>query len=218
MESNKYNVYSDGPVESRILEYIHSHNGCSEGIVSAIPEGAVFHNFSQARENLLRWYPFEKDCRVLEVGAGMGALTPYIASVCGSVVALEPSYDRAQIISARCSNMSNVQVVQGTLSKYCESSESFDYVLLLGVLEYAGINTTEKNPWFKMLSNIKTLLKPNGKILLAIENKFGLKYWCGASEDHTGIPFDSINDYTLSGGATGRYSGTTGVISIFSQS
>lgn len=211
MENHKQNIYSDGPVESRILAYLQTHHNDSKGIISAMPEGAVFHNFTQARENLLRWYPFEKNCRVLEIGAGMGALTPYIASTCGSVVALEPSADRAQIISARCSNVDNVQVVQGTLDEYCKTPEKFDYVLVLGVLEYAGIGSTESNPWRKMLSDVKKLLKADGKILLAIENKFGLKYWCGASEDHTGIAFDSINDYVLSRGATGRYSGTTGV-------
>lgn len=211
MENNNCSIYSDGLVESRILAYLRSHGNDSAGIISEIPEGAVFHNFTQARENLLRWYPFKKDCRVLEIGAGMGALTSYIASVCGSVVALEPSSDRAQIISARCGNAGNVQVVQGTLGEYCKTSEKYDYVLLLGVLEYAGIDSAEGNPWLKMLSDIKKLLKPDGKILLAIENKFGLKYWCGASEDHTGIPFDSLNDYTLSCGATERYAGTSGV-------
>lgn len=40
-----------------------------------------------------------------------------------------------------------------------------------------------------MLNMLKPFLKENGKVLLAIENKFGLKYWCGAAEDHTGIPF-----------------------------
>ena len=42
------------------------------------------------------------------------------------------------------------------------------------------------------------MLKPNGKLLIAIENKYGLKYWCGAREDHTAIPFDGLNQYILS--------------------
>ena len=38
------------------------------------------------------------------------------------------------------------------------------------------------------LIKIKQLLKPDGKLLIAIENQYGLKYWCGALEDHTGLP------------------------------
>ena len=30
---------------------------------------------------------------------------------------------------------------------------------------------------------------------IAIENKFGIKYWAGATEDHTGRIFDGIQGY-----------------------
>ena len=53
------------------------------------------------------------------------------------------------------------------------------------------------NPYEDFLKKIKSLLKQDGKLILAIENKYGLKYWCGAREDHTGLPFDGINQYEL---------------------
>jgi hypothetical protein len=41
------------------------------------------------------------------------------------------------------------------------------------------------------------MLKPGGSLILAIENKLGLKYFAGASEDHVGIPmFGLENRYT----------------------
>ena len=49
-----------------------------------------------------------------------------------------------------------------------------------------------------IFNTIKKLLNPDGKLLIAIENKYGLKYWCGAPEDHSGIPFDGINNYKFS--------------------
>ena len=39
------------------------------------------------------------------------------------------------------------------------------------------------------------VLKPNGKLLLSIENKLGLKYFAGCREDHTGRFFESIEGY-----------------------
>jgi len=39
-----------------------------------------------------------------------------------------------------------------------------------------------------------TRLAEGGSLALAIENRLGLKYFNGCSEDHTGRPFDSIND------------------------
>ena len=32
-------------------------------------------------------------------------------------------------------------------------------------------------------------------MLIAVENRYGLKYFCGAPEPHTGIPFSGINGY-----------------------
>lgn len=74
-------------------------------------------------------------------------------------------------------------------------SKKFDYILLIGVLEYVGINSEFEQPYHTLLKRIHELLKPTGKLLLAIENRFGLKYWCGAAEDHTGISFDGISGY-----------------------
>jgi hypothetical protein len=71
----------------------------------------------------------------------------------------------------------------------------FDYVTLIGVLEYAGRFTTGKTPFKSFLTSIAQKLCTNGKLLLAIENKYGLKYWAGAREDHLGRVFEGIEDY-----------------------
>lgn len=75
--------------------------------------------------------------------------------------------------------------------------KKFDYITLIGVLEYQGSYTNSENPYKDFLKKIKQLLKPNGKLLIAIENQYGLKYWCGAREDHTGIPFEGMNQYSF---------------------
>lgn len=56
------------------------------------------------------------------------------------------------------------------------------------MLEYQNNFTESENPFKDFLAKIRNLLNPNGKLLIAIENKMGLKYWCGAPEDHSGIP------------------------------
>ena len=38
-------------------------------------------------------------------------------------------------------------------------------------------------------------MKPGGRLLIAIENRFGLKYWCGALEDHLSKPYVGIRGY-----------------------
>lgn len=46
-----------------------------------------------------------------------------------------------------------------------------------------------------MLRCIERHLKPGGKILIAIENRLGMKYWAGCTEDHTGNFFEGIEGY-----------------------
>ena len=47
---------------------------------------------------------------------------------------------------------------------------------------------------------IKGHLKENGKIVIAIENKLGLKYFAGCKEDHTGRYFEGIEGYPTAKG------------------
>ncbi len=190
--------YTDDLIEERILHYLKTHNGDDSHILEEFPKTAAFHYFSVTRANILRWYPFTNRDRVLEVGAGLGALTTYLAETCGHVVALEPSAVRSEIVRIRCNDYQNTEVLDVGLQEYTVPGK-FDYVILVGVLEYAFALAQGDNPWVSLLKSAGERLAPGGKLLLAIENKYGLKYWCGASEDHTGIPFDSINDYSISG-------------------
>lgn len=55
--------------------------------------------------------------------------------------------------------------------------------------------TRMMNIHLKPFKKISGYLKEDGKLLIAIENKFGLKYWAGSREDHTGKFFDGLEGY-----------------------
>lgn len=94
----------------------------------------------------------------------------------------------------RCREKENLEIIVGNLNDI-EFPQKYDYITLIGVLEYQGRFTDSDHPYRDFLAKIKKLLKPEGKLLIAIENQYGLKYWCGAGEDHTGVPFDGMNQY-----------------------
>jgi len=89
---------------------------------------------------------------------------------------------------------SNLSVISGNVFS-AELDTNFDYVTVIGVLEYSGKYIKTKSPYLDFLSAAKKFLKKDGVLILAIENKFGLKYWSGCAEDHTGNFFESIEDY-----------------------
>ncbi len=194
--------YSDGDIEDDIIKYIAQYE--PEDYDKAVCEHldwAVYYHLTNVRRNLLNWYPFQKEASVLEIGAGCGALTGLLCDKCKKVTAVELSKRRATAAQLRCREKDNLEVIVGNLNDI-EFGEKFDYITLIGVLEYQGTYTDSASPYKDFLVKIKSLLKDDGKLLVAIENKYGVKYWCGAGEDHTGVPFDGLNQYKLGGQKT----------------
>lgn len=190
-------LYSDGDVEDVIVNMIAEHE--PEKYAEAILEKMswpTYYHLTHLRKNILNWYPFEKESSVLEIGCGMGAITNMLCEKCHDVTAVELSKRRATATLLRCRERENLEIIVGNLNDI-QFEKKFDYITLIGVLEYQGTYTDTDNPYMDFLTEIKKYLKPNGKLLVGIENKYGLKYWCGAREDHTGFPFEGMNQYTL---------------------
>ena len=191
--------YSDGDIEEDIVRYIAQNKPEDyDQVICEHLDWAVYYHLTNVRRNLLNWYPFREDASVLEIGAGCGALTGLLCDRCKKVTAVELSKRRATAAQLRCREKDNLEMIVGNLNDI-EFDEKFDYITLIGVLEYQGSYTASDNPYRDFLVKIKSLLKEGGKLLIAIENKCGMKYWCGAVEDHTGVPFDGLNQYKLSG-------------------
>lgn len=188
-------VYSDGDVEDIIINHlIHNREDEFADILATQLSWPIYYHLTQKRKNILNWYPFKEGAETLEIGCGMGAITSALCDKCAHVTAVELSRRRATATWIRCREKENLEVLVGNLNDI-EFDKKFDYITLIGVLEYQGVYTDSENPYVDFLEKIKKLLKPNGKLLIAIENKYGLKYWCGVREDHTGIPFDGMNQY-----------------------
>ena len=187
--------YSDGDIENKIIDFIKKYPYDYEKAFSEDSSWPVLYHLSDMRKNVISWYPFKKECTILEVGAGMGAITDELCKHAKKVTSIELSKRRATAIDLRNKNNDNLEIIVGNY-KDIELSEKFDYIILNGVFEYSALYMDTDNPFIDFLNSLKNNLKEDGKILIAIENKFGLKYWCGANEDHTGIPFDGLNNYS----------------------
>ncbi len=153
------------------------------------------YHLSAARVNVLR--PLEhalRGKRVLEIGCGCGVITRWLGETAKSVTALEGSMARAEITALRCTDLTNVTVVADQLAHF-QATEKFDVITLVGVLEYAGRYATgDGDPALTLLQQARALLAPGGLLVIAIENQLGVKYFCGAPEDHYGQPMYGIND------------------------
>ncbi|MBQ9558165.1 MAG: class I SAM-dependent methyltransferase [Clostridia bacterium] len=187
--------YSDGDIENDILGYFKKYGSKHlEKVFRHDDRWATFYHLTPLRENIVKFYEFKPGASVLEVGAGFGAVTGALCEKAKHVTAVELSKRRAEGLYERHKKRKNLDVLVGNLNDI-SFPEKFDYITLIGVLEYALSFTVSEHPYEDFLTGIRSLLKPDGKLLIAIENRYGLKYWCGAPEDHTGKPFDGINGY-----------------------
>lgn len=195
-------VYSDGETtEQRMLALAQQYpEAATADFISDSSEYTINNTFSAVRHNLLNWYPFKQGADILEVGAGMGAMTGLLCDVAESVTALEMSETRAEVIRARYPNRKNLSVLSADITTW-HTQQHFDYIVVVGVLEYASTfgKGAGDEPQISFLEALRRRLKPGGLVLLAIENRFGLKYWLGAAEDHLQQPFVGIAGYQQNG-------------------
>lgn len=185
------NHYSDGDIEEEILKIAKEGKKLSElGQV----EFPILYHLSAVRENILNWYPFRKDGTCLEIGSGCGALTGLLCERVRKVTSVELSKRRADINFARNHEKENLEIMVGNQNDMV-FPEKFDYIVLNGVFEYAMSFTAGEKPYEDFLSYIAGFLKEDGILLIAIENRLGLKYFAGAPEDHTNAYMDGLKGY-----------------------
>lgn len=191
--------YSDGEeVETRILDQIRECNDislASDELQQKMVDWPSEYHFSPLRSNLLAPFTLESFDSILEIGSGCGAITRQLGEKCkqSKIIALEGSPRRAEITHARCRDLSHVQVCSDSFTSF-EHDESFDLITLIGVLEYSPSFYKSDNPILDTLKKAISSLSDGGMLIIAIENQLGLKYFNGATEDHTGTPFTGIND------------------------
>lgn len=190
--------YSDGDdVENALLHAVESVSDksvMSEELFQYQKDWPSYYHFSAMRANLLR--PFVGNllngAKVLELGCGCGAITRFLAETCVNVCAVEGSSKRAAIAAARCSGLPNIQVIADNIHNLPKEIGKFDVVTLIGVLEYAGLFDSDDSPALTLLRKARNFLKEDGCLILAIENKMGLKYFAGIPEEHLNIAWGGI--------------------------
>lgn len=146
------------------------------------------YHLSDQRGNLLS--PFAEAFRgksVLELGARCGAVSRFIGETGASLLAVEGSAWRSRVLAERVRDLDRVEVLNSPFEDL-DVDLRFDFIVIIGVLEYAAVFSAEDNPFGSLIRLAKNYLTKDGTLLLAIENKIGLKYLAGAPEDHLGVP------------------------------
>ncbi len=181
----KHNVENLMPIEKEIIDLIEKNDKQDfEKILKKDGRIEVVLALSKIRENILNWYDFKKNCNILEVGANFGEITGLLCENASKVISLESSLEKAKAIEKRHENFDNLEIIVGNLDDI-ELKQKFDYITLIGTLErkLSIVEAKEKLKFY--IQKLLPYLNENGKIIIATDNKFGMKYITSLNEDGT---------------------------------
>lgn len=178
----------------------------------------------EIQQGLLKWYDFKPNSTFLYLGEKDEPCAALLSELAGQTACMSAAQASAQTATqtaaqtnaqtvaqtnAQTAAQTNVQTaVQATAQPADTSSRltcasplqtltpqwqqahtaGFDYIIAIETLE-----TLESPAGY--LSYLKSLLKPDGTLLLGMNNRFGLRYFCGDRDPYTERNFDGIEGY-----------------------
>lgn len=208
-------LYSDGNIEDEILEIVKNVSRVEyPKIIEERKSWPILYHLSPLRGNIVDWLPIKPGDKVLEIGSGCGAITEKLSQKAKSVTCVDLSAKRSHINAYRNQDRDNIEIHVGNFNDIEPSlPEDFDFACMIGVFEYGQSYIHTETPYEDFLKIMKKHVKNSGCIVIAIENKFGLKYWAGCKEDHVGTYFSGLEGYPEGGSA--RTFTRTGLERIF---
>lgn len=196
-------LYSDGNIEEEILAIVKEVSHVEyPSIIEEKNSWPILYHLSPLRANIVDWLPIDKNHKVLEIGSGCGAITEKLSEKAGEVTCVDLSARRSHINAYRNQDKDNIVIHVGNFSDIEPAlPDDYDFICLIGVFEYAKSYIQSETPYEDFLKIMLKHVKNNGRIVIAIENRLGLKYFAGCKEDHVGEYFSGLEGYPEGGSA-----------------
>ena len=130
----------------------------------------------------------------LDYGSGWGTVTRFAAQHARHLFSMDLTYESLRFCHR--TGPANITCLHGGDSGGLPFRDGvLDLVILNGVLEWIPQYRLEGPPrqvQVAFLREVKRVLKPGGQVLIAIENRFGLDYFRGRRDEHTGIRYITV--------------------------
>lgn len=181
-----------------------------DDLLSNESDPLILQNLSELRSGIVSFYDFKKDASVLEIGASFGTITETLLRKCAHVTVTEKSVFRAEMLYKRfhCEENKDSKRVDGIARTNADHLDiyvgdvqdmifpkKFDYVILVGLLEKLFQGPFQVQEYASYLSYLKSLLTESGVLLIAVDNRLGLKYLAGGVDVNTNQAFSGLNNY-----------------------
>ena len=127
---------------------------------------------NEIQKGLLQWYNFKENSRALYTGRKDSPMVQMLSDKKLNVTCVEPE---------------EMELLSGETWRW-EHAEYFDYIICIASVE----RETDPTLFLKVFSSI---LNPEGIMLLGMNNRMGIRYFCGDRDIYTNKCFDGIEGY-----------------------
>ncbi len=185
---------------NQALELIEAarHGSWAEAVRSRFPENdnMIFGLLDPQRAAWAPMLGLDEKSTALDIGSGYGCITQSISRFAGEVYSVEAVTERIDFTQERLrqERIHNVHLVQASATALPLAENSFDLVVVNGVLEWVGewdLAVDPREAQINFLKNIFRLLKTDGVLLIGVENRLGWNLFLGGN-DHSGMPYTSL--------------------------
>ena len=183
------------PGHDRLIEVVRRADdlsALSEELARSIDDAESELALSRQRHCLLRPLRFRPGDRVLEIGGGYGVLARYLGEVGAEVQSIDDDRVSAEVARIRCRDLENVEIVAADPLTTPHHGDC-DWIVLANdvPLPRRGPRTIEDLR--RQLATAHRALATTGSLVLAAENRLGLKYLLGARPIGSADPFEALN-------------------------
>ena len=130
-----------------------------------------FELFSEIRKNILSWYEFNNNAEIIDLNPNFGEISEYLCDISKNVTIVSDSKIKYEALLKRLKDKNNVTIYKDFIPE-----KKYDYVVIIGI--------DNKNELTNKIGIAKDLLKNDGKIIVAFNNKLGMQYWTGKKESN----------------------------------
>ena len=135
------------------------------------------------RKNIIQWYPIGKEKEILQIGYIETDIISELCDKAKNLTIFVSSEEEKDKINMSIENL-KIEVIQD-FENESNYKYKYDYVTLIGTLESLE-NVIEKKAYRrleKLLKIAKQSCKDDGKIILVVDNKYGMKAWTTLKAD-----------------------------------
>ena len=190
-------VESDKKTDSNVLDELFElfkQNECDiEEKIKQNESWEMFYHLTDLRTSIIKWYPLKKNESVLEIGGELGALTGVFSEKCKDVTTVVGTMREGEVIQQRYKHIENLNIIVGDIT---DVKSKFDIIFVNNLFRqfHAEEEKTHniETLFQTYISILQGLLTEGGKLLFTVNNRIGIKFFCGDISSDMKDPYDGI--------------------------